>query len=144
VLTAFYGTDSITFSTTGDATPGVVRTFNSFAACADEVGMSRVYGGFHFMFDNIAGKESGRKIGDFISANYLLANDALPLVRLESAASGQSAVRVHGHIGRTCVLEASPDLKNWTAISTNLAIVGGVLVQDNDTSACRFFRVLEN
>ncbi len=144
VLTHFYGTDAITFSATGDATPGVIRTFNSFAVCADEVGMSRVYGGFHYMFDNVAGKDCGRKVGDYVSANFLLPNDSLPIVRLEKAAPAKADVRVHGHIGATCVLEASGDLRTWTGISTNTAVSGGVLIEDKQASSRhQFYRVRE-
>src|SRR5204862_2462876 len=99
-----YGTDSITFSATGDATPGVIRTFHSFAECADEVGMSRIYGGFHYMFDNTAGKECGKKVGDYVSANFLLANSSLPRVRLETAEPGQASLRVPGPVGTACFL----------------------------------------
>jgi hypothetical protein len=145
VLTHFYGTDSITFSATGDATPGVIRTFHSFAECADEVGMSRVYGGFHYMFDNVAGKECGRKVGDYVSANFLLPNDSLPLVRLEKAESTKASVRLHGHIGATCVLEGSTDLRTWTSISTNTAVPGGIVVEDKHSNATphQFYRVRE-
>ncbi len=144
VLTHFYGTDSITFPTTGDAVPGVTRTFTSFAACADEVGMSRIYGGFHFMFDNVAGKESGRKVGDYVSENFLLPNDSLPLVRLESVINGTPQIRVHGHVGRTCILECSSDLAAWAPISTNQAVSGGVLIPDSTAKiARRFYRIKE-
>lgn len=79
----FYGTDAITFTATADALPGVFRKFDSLAVCADEVGMSRIYGGFHYMFDNVQGKATGKQVGDYVSANFLLPNDALPRVRLE-------------------------------------------------------------
>jgi hypothetical protein len=145
VLTHFYGTDAITFSTTGDATPGVVRTFRSLAACADEVGMSRVYGGFHYMFDNEAGKLCGQQIGDYISANYLLANEVLPLARIEGFKGNVPLVRVHGHLERDCVLEASTDLQHWLPISTNRAIAGGVLIDHKSgvDDRFQFYRVEE-
>ena len=45
----------------------------SFAVCADEIGMSRLYGGIHFSFDNLKGKASGQQIGEYISTHCLLA-----------------------------------------------------------------------
>ena len=39
------------------------RHFNSFSQAAEEAGMSRIYGGIHFNFDNSAGLELGRQIG---------------------------------------------------------------------------------
>ncbi len=38
------------------------RHFASFSQAAEEAGMSRVYGGIHFNFDNTAGLEMGRQI----------------------------------------------------------------------------------
>ncbi len=38
------------------------RTFSSFKSAAEEAALSRLYGGIHYDFDNIAGLESGRAI----------------------------------------------------------------------------------
>jgi hypothetical protein len=145
VLTHFYGTDAISFTASSDTLPGVFRNFTSLALCADEIGMSRIYGGFHFQFDNLAGKATGKLVGDYIFANFLLPDARLPLLTIESAAAGQVQLRMHGHIGHDCVTEASPDLAGWLPISTNTAVVGGVLVADPDApgQARRFYRVRE-
>lgn len=71
VLEVFLGTDEIEFTTTSDALPGSVRTFKRLSECRDEVGMSRVWGGIHFQFDNDAGKECGRTVADYVIANAL-------------------------------------------------------------------------
>lgn len=83
VLTHFFGTDALTFTARSDSLPGVFRTFHSVAACADEVGLSRIYGGIHFPFDNEEGKRTGGLVGDYVSTHFLLPVDALPQVRLE-------------------------------------------------------------
>ena len=62
VLSAYFGPNTA-FSATSDAMPGVVRHFSSFAQAAQEAGMSRIYGGIHFSFDNLAGLAIGRTIG---------------------------------------------------------------------------------
>jgi hypothetical protein len=72
ILTRFFGKDEMEFDAKSDSMPGVVRKFQSFASCADEIGTSRVYGGIHFGFDNVQGKECGRKIGQYIAENLLL------------------------------------------------------------------------
>ncbi len=146
VLTHFYGTDAITFTTTSDTVQGVFRTFDSLAACADEVGLSRIYGGFHYLFDNVQGKATGEMISDYVSANFLLPNEALPTVRIEGFQAGAPLLRVHGHAGRTCVLEASSDLRNWQTISNSQAVMGGVLVRDARVPApsLQFYRVRED
>ncbi len=41
----------------------VTRHFDSFSQAAEEAGISRIYGGIHFSFDNTAGLDLGRKIG---------------------------------------------------------------------------------
>jgi hypothetical protein len=72
ILKRFFGTDTVHFTVRSDSLPGVTRVFDSFAACADEVGISRIYGGIHFQFSNIEGKRCGEKIGDYISEHCLL------------------------------------------------------------------------
>lgn len=146
VLTQFYGTDVISFTATSDSMPDVTRTFQSLAACADEIGMSRIYGGIHFGFDNIQGKESGRKIGEYVWNNWLLPNDRLPSLRQEGTRPGLTQLRIHARIGRPFVIESSPDLKNWISLSTNMAAPGGYLLEVKRTpsQANAFYRVVQD
>ncbi|MGE5757187.1 MAG: vanadium-dependent haloperoxidase [Planctomycetaceae bacterium] len=73
VLSGIYGPNTA-FTTTSDALPGVTRSFPSFQAAAEEAGMSRIYGGIHYQFDNQAGLAVGRQIG-----RYILHRELLPL-----------------------------------------------------------------
>ncbi|MBL9138074.1 MAG: phosphatase PAP2 family protein [Verrucomicrobiales bacterium] len=146
VLTHFYGTDAITFTASSDTLPGVFRTFDSLAVCADEVGMSRIYGGFHFMFDNVQGKATGGAIGDYVFANFLLPDTSLPVVRIEGMTNGAPILRIHGHVGAACEVQASDNLgHSWTTISTGTAVPGGITVVDSSAvdRPQRFFRVIE-
>jgi membrane-associated phospholipid phosphatase len=68
ILTSLYG-DNYKFSTTGPGLPGVTRSFTSFNQAAEEAGMSRIYGGIHFMSDNTTGLAAGKRIGEYISDN---------------------------------------------------------------------------
>jgi hypothetical protein len=74
VLAGIYG-DSTAFSlTVTDPSLGlnnVTRSFNGFSQAADEAGMSRIYGGIHWQFDNAAGLTSGRLVGEQVFANFL-------------------------------------------------------------------------
>jgi membrane-associated phospholipid phosphatase len=70
VLAAFFGGD-IPFVTASEDLPGVVRSFSSFSAAAQEAAMSRLYGGIHFASANEAGLSSGVELGAFVSANFL-------------------------------------------------------------------------
>jgi hypothetical protein len=49
----------------------VTRRFANFAEAADEAGVSRVYGGIHFPFDNTAGQALGRAVGEAIVNSQL-------------------------------------------------------------------------
>lgn len=144
VLTFFYGTDAITFDAVSDTVPGVVRTYGSLAGCADEVGMSRIYGGIHFGFDNSEGKRSGGRVANDVTAHWLLPLSQLPLVRMEGFDAGQARVRVHGRMGGKVALEASPDLVQWTEVARVDGTPGGVRLRVGEsTEVCRFFRVRE-
>ena len=67
VLTNLYG-DAFSFTDSTELEFGIpVRTFPSFQAAADEVGMSRLYGGIHYRKGNEAGLKCGRALGKFVS-----------------------------------------------------------------------------
>ena len=70
VLTAFFEGD-IPFTTESDDLPGVIRSFSSFTAAAQEAGISRIYGGIHFLSANEAGLASGAQLGAYVSENFL-------------------------------------------------------------------------
>jgi uncharacterized protein (TIGR03382 family) len=73
-LTRFFGQDQMLFSLSNpDDAPGVTRWYNSFDAAANEAGMSRIYGGIHFMFDNTAGQLAGLQVADWVADNYFQA-----------------------------------------------------------------------
>jgi hypothetical protein len=145
ILSEFYGTDAISFSATSDSLPGVFRHFTSLAACADEIGMSRIYGGIHFLSANVDGKKCGDEIARYVLANYLQPNEKLPCVLMERGVGGGRVLRVHGHAAKECIVQGSSDLQNWTSLSTNTAVVGGFTVTiSNSSSGAGFFRVLEN
>jgi PAP2 superfamily len=71
VLAGFFGSDDVAFSTESDDMPGVVRSFSSFSGAAQEAGISRIYGGIHFLSANEAGLASGAALGAFVTANFL-------------------------------------------------------------------------
>jgi membrane-associated phospholipid phosphatase len=49
-----------------------VRSFDSFWDAANEAGLSRIYGGIHYSFDNTLGLDSGSQVGQWIVQNALL------------------------------------------------------------------------
>jgi membrane-associated phospholipid phosphatase len=70
ILSALYG-QNYHFSTRSDGHSGLTqkplasikeRNFDSFWSAAEEAGMSRVYGGIHFEFDNVSGLAIGKAV----------------------------------------------------------------------------------
>lgn len=75
VMEAFFGTDDIEFSATSDTLgPDVVRYFESFSQAADENGISRIYLGVHFPFDNEIAILMGEQVGQYVFDNYMQPN----------------------------------------------------------------------
>jgi membrane-associated phospholipid phosphatase len=70
VLTALFGPDHH-FTVGADGLPGVTRSFDSFGAAAAEAGRSRIYGGIHYQFDNVAGQQVGRSVADHVVGGFL-------------------------------------------------------------------------
>jgi membrane-associated phospholipid phosphatase len=77
VLAAYFGTDAVPFTSGSDGLPGVVRSFAGFRAAAEEAGMSRIYGGIHWQFDNREGLTCGRAVGEFVARTRLLPRNAV-------------------------------------------------------------------
>jgi len=71
VLNSVFGAD-FGFADKGDKSINSVRTFENFAEAADESGMSRIYGGIHFMSGNLNGLSSGRNVGNYVVQNFLV------------------------------------------------------------------------
>ncbi len=70
LLAKLVGTDHFQFSVGSDTLPGVVRSYDSFEAAAEEIGMSRIYGGIHFLSADLDGLATGKSIGDYVWDNY--------------------------------------------------------------------------
>ncbi len=72
VLADYFG-DNTSFCSMADPHSGfagsVTRCFTSFSQAAAEAGESRILGGIHFAFDNVAGLALGQEIGNFDFAN---------------------------------------------------------------------------
>jgi PAP2 superfamily len=70
ILASIFGTN-VGFTNGSDDMPGYSRSFTSLGQAADEAGESRVVGGIHFFFDNVAGLTAGREIGGYVAGNFL-------------------------------------------------------------------------
>jgi membrane-associated phospholipid phosphatase len=63
VLAEFFADDEIAFTVGSDDLPGVQRSYASFSDAAWESGISRIYGGIHWLSANVRGLECGAHIG---------------------------------------------------------------------------------
>jgi membrane-associated phospholipid phosphatase len=145
VLIRSLGTDQIAFSITADGLPGVTRSFTRLWDCAEEVGMSRIYGGIHFMSANVDGKTTGWRIGTYVADHFLLAHDRLPILLVDGFGKGALHLRLHGRIGRVARLERSADLARWELVTTVPFVTGGVRVECEASAElpARFYRLAE-
>jgi membrane-associated phospholipid phosphatase len=71
VLAGFFGTDAVPFILRSETPAAGDRSFNGFWQAAVESGLSRIYGGIHWDFDNVHGLATGAALGQFVYANYL-------------------------------------------------------------------------
>jgi hypothetical protein len=77
VLTAVFG-DNYHFSATSIGLPVVMRTFTSFEQAAQEAGMSRIYGGIHFIFSDTEGLNAGSALGAYVLQTFAVNQDKTP------------------------------------------------------------------
>lgn len=71
VLAALFG-DRVSFTTGSEHPLAGPRSFTSFSAAAQEAGLSRIFGGIHWSFDNSDGLATGAALGQFVADRFLL------------------------------------------------------------------------
>jgi hypothetical protein len=74
VLQLAFGTDEMPITATWRQSGGqadVSFQFDGFWAVAEQQSESRIYGGIHYRFDQVAGQQIGRSTAEFVFANYM-------------------------------------------------------------------------
>ena len=67
--TNFFGKDDVTFTIT--STPDEkARTYNKFSDYANDIVNVRIYHGIHFRFADVAAREQGEKVADYVFKNF--------------------------------------------------------------------------
>ena len=84
VLADFFGTDEFAFTLESENPAAADRSFTSFSQAAEESGLSRIYGGIHWSFDNAQGLVTGDAVGHFV-----LQNELRPISRNGHAGAGE-------------------------------------------------------
>jgi hypothetical protein len=51
--------------------PDVTHTFSTLSDVAQEQADSRIYGGIHYRFDNVAGQSAGTAVAEYVFANFM-------------------------------------------------------------------------
>ncbi len=120
VLAEFYGTNHGSFTVGSDTLPGVFRTYDDFEAVAEEIGLSRIYGGIHFLSADLDGLAMGNQLGEFVVGNFLrpVAQPAFLTILLKPD-EDWIQVTIEGTSGRAYALELSEDLEHWIPATTN-------------------------
>jgi hypothetical protein len=73
-LSLVFGRDDIPLSVTWNRTMGLPNetlAFTGFSHLAEQMAMSRIYGGIHFKFDTDASKQVCGKVADYVNANFM-------------------------------------------------------------------------
>jgi membrane-associated phospholipid phosphatase len=73
ILAQFFETDEIAFEIGSDSLPGVTRSFRSFTQAAEEIGMSRIYGGIHYPSSDRDGRKLGAAVAGQVIKQFSLA-----------------------------------------------------------------------
>ena len=140
ILARFCGTDQVPFTVGSDTLPGVLRTYTSFTAAAEEIGWSRIYGGIHFLSADLDGLEAGHRLGNYVWQRLLRpVPDAASLEILDEPATGQIRLTLRGTPNHRYVLETSTTLRDWTPQATNTAPFT-VEIESSGGAPVRFFR----
>jgi membrane-associated phospholipid phosphatase len=137
VLARFFGADNVPFTVGSDSVSGVMRSYASFAAAAEEIGMSRIYGGIHFLSADLDALNLGRKIGEYVESNFLLPLGGQPVIAQLRPVGDVVHFRIDGTAGSPCVLESSGNLRDWMSFQTNTTPFD---FQEPLAGAMRFYR----
>ena len=91
VLGAFFGTDQVAFVLKSEVAGVADRGFSGFKQAAAEAGISRIYGGIHFNFDNVEGLKAGEKIGQLVANTFLTIKPTVSLTNGVLTVTGSNA-----------------------------------------------------
>ena len=72
-LARAFGTNDMHADATWHLSGGgdITHHFDGFRQAAEEQSMSRIYGGIHYRFDQVAGQQVGRSVARFVFANFM-------------------------------------------------------------------------
>ncbi len=142
-LALFLGSNNVPFTVGSDALPGVTRSYSSLSGAAEEIGLSRIYGGIHFLSADLDGLATGRAIGNYVSANFLQPLPPARFLSITRSPEGQIQCQLAATGNHAFLIQASTNLLQWENLSTNTANAGMITFTNLPAphSAARFYRV---
>jgi len=72
LLARFFGTDAIPVTRSSEMFPALPpRSYTTLSSMAEEIGISRIYGGIHFSYSNEDGRKAGKELAHYAFAGFL-------------------------------------------------------------------------
>jgi membrane-associated phospholipid phosphatase len=143
ILAAVLHSNDVPFSVGSDALPGTIRSYTNLALAAEEIGMSRIYAGIHFLSADLDGLATGRAVAGYVSRNFLA---PLPVAaHFDSCIVSEGVVRLRliGTAGQNYLLQSSTNLSTWNNLSASVAVDGVAEFVDSfgNLPTAAFYRV---
>lgn len=119
--------DAQTFTIVGGNQREITRSYTSLMQAAEESGLSRIYGGIHFSFDNITGLAMGQAIGRFTLDQALMEQVWLPAggATYQYGTSGAVARSVQGGAGDDRIIGCQDQGNRLWGQAGNDLLIGG-------------------
>ncbi|HAB18697.1 MAG TPA: vanadium-dependent haloperoxidase [Verrucomicrobiota bacterium] len=147
VLKDFFGNrQTLTLHTTTAGEPP--RTIQSLSQAESENGLSRIYGGIHYSFDNQEGQVLGNKVAAYVLAHGPRAIASAITRTTELGIALYPGLSVSGNVGHPYRIDSSPrvDPPEWTLLKfITLPTSGPYLIFDRESpgNTNRFYRAVE-
>lgn len=146
VLKDFFGNrQTLVLQTTTPGEPA--RLVTSLSQIEIENGLSRIYGGIHYSFDNLQGQVLGNQVASYVLANGPKLLAAAPVAEpVQVLAKSVPSIVIQGPAGQSYRIESSDDLNApswlpWRYVTTLGSSAPTVLV-DLSSGGKRFYRAV--
>jgi hypothetical protein len=138
-LASIFG-DEFTFTLESPTLPGKPRVFHKFSEYANLSLEGRLYAGFHYRNSSVVGIDLGRKVGNYVVQNSLLAGPELAgqLQKGEFRLTTKNTGRLRQRI------ETSIDLMSWVPLAnyTSADLTVQILDKDAANADHKFYRAV--
>ena len=127
MLSSLFG-NSVSFTVGSESLAGVTRSFTSFEQAAEEAGISRIYGGIHFLYSDLDGLTAGDKVGNAVVAAFAGTDTQPPRISVDPFKSvGNHSPILSGHVTDTVsgVASFTAKIDNGAPINVNFDATTG-------------------